>query len=535
MKVKRAIRLVGLLLAGGSITIAQAPAAATFEQAFNAVKARSEYRHAFFGVEIYSIDQKKVLYEWNGDKLFTPGSTTKLLTEGTALQLLGPDYRFHTPVYRTGSVNRKGVLKGDLILVASGDPNLSARMQNDGSLAFENEDHSYGGFDSKLVPGDPHAALNDLAGQVVAAGIRKVDGHVLIDASLFPEGEPELGTGVVISPISVNDNVIDAEISAGAAVSSPALVSLSPEVPYIRFANKVTTSATGSIPHLDHTAVTAADGTVEVTLTGTIPLGSRNYILAYPVASPSRFAAALFVQALERKGVSITRKDFLATPANGILTSFYTPENRVAEHVSATLSEEVKVTLKVSQNLHASMTPFLLGALLSKAKDDIDGKGFHLEHEFLAKAGLDLSGASQSDGAGGAPAAFYTPDFMVHYLAYMASQPDFALFKRALPILGRDGTLFNIQVDSPAAGKVFAKTGTFGADDSLNSDLMLVGKGLAGYTTTVSGEQVVFAIYVNHVALTEDPEDITRVGQALGEISAAANLLPIVPAAASGN
>ena len=33
-------------------------------------------------------------------RLFTPGSTTKLFTEGTALYLLGADYRFHTPLYR---------------------------------------------------------------------------------------------------------------------------------------------------------------------------------------------------------------------------------------------------------------------------------------------------------------------------------------------------------------------------------------------------------------------------------------------------
>ena len=35
----------------------------------------------------------------------------------------------------------------------------------------------------------------------------------------------------------------------------------------------------------------------------------------------------------------------------------YADSMRVAEHVSLPLSEEIKVTLKVSQNLHASMTP----------------------------------------------------------------------------------------------------------------------------------------------------------------------------------
>jgi D-alanyl-D-alanine carboxypeptidase/D-alanyl-D-alanine-endopeptidase (penicillin-binding protein 4) len=208
--------------------------------------------------------------------------------------------------------------------------------------------------------------------------------------------------------------------------------------------------------------------------------------------------------------------------------AFYAPQYKVAEHISAPLAEEVKVTLKVSQNLHASMTPFIVGAVAGKATERIDQKGLSLEHDWLTQAGLDLTGASQSDGAGGAEAAFYSPDFMVHYLAYIAQQPAFPAFKKALPILGRDGTLAEIQADSRAAGHVFAKTGTFDAYDLLNMQSMLVGKGLAGYTETPSGEHVAFAIYLNHVALPNVPNAIQLVGgQALGEIAAAIYLLPI--------
>src|ERR1700761_5792549 len=182
---------------------AQTSAPQSFSDAVQEVISRPVYRHAIFGVEVYSLDTQKMIFALNGDKLFTPGSTTKLLTEGTALHLLGPDYRFHTVVYRTGEIDGKGKLKGDLILVASGDPNLSNRLRPDGSLAFENTDHSYGGFDARLVSGDPLAALREIASQVYASGIRTVEGHALLDSSLFPEGDREQGTGVVISPIVV--------------------------------------------------------------------------------------------------------------------------------------------------------------------------------------------------------------------------------------------------------------------------------------------------------------------------------------------
>jgi D-alanyl-D-alanine carboxypeptidase len=201
---------------------AQTAAPPTFSDVVQQVINRPVYRHALFGIEIYSLDSQKCLYSLNGDKLFTPGSTTKLLTEGTALQLFGPDYRFHTFLYRTGEVDSQGELKGDLVLVASGDPNLSNRMQPDGSLAFADEDHSYGGPGSRLVPGDPLVVINDFARQIAAAGIKRVRGNVAVDVSLFPEGQRELGTNVVISPITLNDNVIDVTIEPGTADGGPA-------------------------------------------------------------------------------------------------------------------------------------------------------------------------------------------------------------------------------------------------------------------------------------------------------------------------
>jgi PBP4 family serine-type D-alanyl-D-alanine carboxypeptidase len=497
----------------------------TLAEQIHEIASRPEYKHSTFGVEVYSLDDEKVVYALNGQELFTPGSTTKLLTEGTAVELLGADFRFHTRVYRTGPITADGVLKGDLILVASGDPNLSGRIQPDGTLGFENEDHAYEGSpDTKAVPGDPLLVIRDFAAQVAAHGVKQIQGRVLVDISLFPEGDRELGTNVVVSPISVNDNVVDLTVSPGSKQGDTVGLNISPASSYASFVNKITTGPAGSKADLKPPVdKTNADGSHTVTLTGTFPLGSPSILYTYPVPEPSRFAQVAFVDALREKGIkadvpSVSEKfDFKSFPAN------YTQENLVAEHVSPLLSEETKVTLKVSQNLHATMMPFVLGAVLGHKTQDIDQGGFDLEHDFLTNAGLDLSGASQADGAGGAQSAYFTPDFMVHYLAFMAKQKDFALFEKALPILGRDGTLWNIQVTSPAAGHVFAKTGTFGSYDALNKKLMLNGKGLAGYMTTADGRHLAFAAFVNRVSIPMDDPDAAQkiAGQALGEIAGA--------------
>jgi len=491
---------------------------------------RPEYKHSSFGIEIYSLDEDRVLFALNGQQLFTPGSTTKLLTEGTALELLGANYRFHTRVYRNGPISLDGTLAGDLIFVASGDPNLSGRIQPDGTLTYENQDHSYDGSpDTQAVPGDPLLVIRELAAQVAARGIKRIQGRVFVDASLFPEGDREAGTNVVISPVSINDNLVDLTVSPGEKENAPVTLKISPETAYVSFVNKITTGAASSKMDVQSpTDVAIPDGSHIVTLSGTFPLGSPSILYTYAVPQPSRFTQVVFVEALREKGVKVD----LPLPSEGAdfkaLAAPYMPENIVAEHISPPLSEELKVTLKVSQNLHASMMPFILGAVLGRATKDIDQSGFNLEHAFLEKGGLDLAGASQADGAGGARAAYFTPGFMVHYLAVMAKQKDFSVFEQALPILGRDGTLAKIEENSPAAGHVFAKTGTYVSYNALNKTVMLDGKGLAGYMTTLEGRHVAFAIFANRVSLPlDDPEASQKiVGQALGEIATAIYTTP---------
>jgi PBP4 family serine-type D-alanyl-D-alanine carboxypeptidase len=510
-RLSKAIALSLLLLLNASILQAQSNALA---QRIQSIMDRPEFKHALFGIEFYSLDSHQLLYSINADKLFTPGSTTKLLTEGTALSLLGPDYRFHTRVYRTGPIVAEG-RTGDLVLVASGDPNLSGRIRPDGTLAFENEDHSYDGDpNTRAVPGDSLLVIRELAQQIADKGIKIVTGKVIVDAGMFREGARELGTNVVMSPMVVNDNIIDVMITPWAE-GGPVKFTSSPATSYVTFTNRTTTGKADSEPNIAFVSRQPnADGTQNVDILGSFPFGKPPILFKYVVPSPSRFAEVLLTEALREKGVTIE---------NGIFGRFEpparVPELMVAEHVSPPLSEEIKVTLKVSQNLHASITPLILGALL--APKNTDRTGFDLEHDFLQRAGLDLTGAQQGDGAGGN--AHFTPDFMVGYLAYMSKQKDFQVLYDALPILGRDGTLFDIQMQSPAAGSVHAKTGTFSAYDPLNRRLLVTGKGLAGYMTTKKGEHLAFAIYINNVSVSTERDEVKKiVGQACGEIAAAA-------------
>lgn len=506
------------------------PSAAALALAINAPTLTPRLKHSIVAGEVYDLDSHRVLYARNAGVLMVPASTTKLLTEGTSLALLGPGFRWTTPVYRDAPVDANGVLRGNLILVASGDPNLSQRIQSDGTLAFQNEDHAYDGSPAtKAVLGDPLAVLRDLAAQVAKAGIKVVRGHVVIDTQLFPDQGTEDGTGTTLSSIIVNDNLVDVTVTPGANPGDPVSIAVSPQTPYVKFINDAMTGARKSDAtidmSLDHKT---SDGDHVVTIKGSQPVGP-SVLYAYRVTDPKRFAEDAFIVALDDAGIAFEAPDYLrdvsdSAPAPGQGNPYelqkYANLNLVAQHVSPPLFEDVYITLKVSDNLHAALMPYTWAVYLAKAKNGYLKSGFALEARMLSSAGLDLNQAAQYDGYGG---AYFTPDFMVHYLAWVRGQSWFRYLIRGLPIMGIDGTLASIQTKSPARGKVSAKTGTDGSDNFLTNG-EIVEKGLAGYITTRGGHHVAFAFYLSAMNGPHDEDTGHVAGEILGGMAAATYL-----------
>jgi PBP4 family serine-type D-alanyl-D-alanine carboxypeptidase len=486
----------------------------SIDQRIQAVMDRPEFRHTLWGAEFYDLTARLPVYSINPERLFVPGSSTKLLTVGTSLELFGRDHRFRTRVYRTGPV-KGGTLDGDLVLVASGDPNLSGRGTYDAdTLAWTDEDHSYGGMP---LTADPLSALRDLAKQVADRKIKRIKGRVIVDASLFVEGRRELGTNVVMSPMVLNDNVVDMVVTPGATAGAGVDLKVSPRTSYVVVDNRLTTGAPDSPRRVRVTEDSSKADVYVVHFEGSVPAGTAPANSRRNVASPRRFAEVAFTTLLNEAGVTSTVRPARDSVDYGALASRYADSTAVAEHISAPFAAEATVILKMSQNLHASMMPLLWPRLVHAT--DSTRSGFDLEHDWLQGAGLDLGGADQADGAGGD--AFFSPSFMVHYLEAVTTRPWYADFRRALPILGRDGTLAAIQKTSTGAGNVFAKTGTYGKLDALNRRQTLHGKALAGYFTSKSGRKIAFAIFLNNFAAERgNATDIA--GQALGEIASIA-------------
>lgn len=473
-----------------------------------------DYAQARWGVLVVEAKSGRVVFEREADRLFTPASVTKLYSCAAALAAFGPDYRFETPVYRRGTV-ADGRLAGDLVLVASGDPTLGGRTDGAGKLAFKDHDHIYANFlagsEAEVTATDPLAGLTSLARQVREAGIRQVTGEVLVDDRLFARAR---GTGSgpdVLSPVAVNDNVVDVLVRPAGAAGQPAAVALRPATALVQMDAQVATVAAGQPVRVEVLAV----GPGRFAVRGQVPAGGPPVVRIYPVEDPAWFARGLFIEVLRREGVGVEASPLTQPAAELPPRDGYDKAARVAVLQSPPFAELMKVTLKVSHNLYASMLPLLLA---SRHGERTLGDGLKRQREALAGLGVPVGTICFGGGAGGSPADMVTPRATVGLLRALAGRPDYGPFRDALPVLGVDGTLVDVlEGASPARGKVFAKTGTLVFPDGLNGRTLLRSKALAGVMTTARGTPLVFAIFVNDVPLPPGV-DSKREGKVLGKL-----------------
>jgi serine-type D-Ala-D-Ala carboxypeptidase/endopeptidase (penicillin-binding protein 4) len=241
-----------------------------------------------------------------------------------------------------------------------------------------------------------------------------------------------------------------------------------------------------------------ATGANQFMIRGQIPARTAPVVRIHPVDEPTLWARALFIEALRRKGVKVSAS--LHRPRrNDLLPGRDEALPRIAEYKSEPLADAVKVTLKVSHNLYASTLPILVG--LKNGTPSPDG-GLRRQARLLKGFGIDPLTVSFAGGAGGAQADSVTPRATIDLLKAMSKHPAAADYFDALPVLGVDGTLHDsVPGDSPARGKVRAKTGTLVWFDAQNNRALLRSKALAGELETAKGTKLYVAMFLNDLPL----------------------------------
>jgi PBP4 family serine-type D-alanyl-D-alanine carboxypeptidase len=451
------------------------------------VMSRPEFQNSRWGMKFYDPTTNQIIYSLNSDQLFYPASSMKVFPAGTAFDALGTDYLFRTRVYGTGPLVR-GVLKGDLVLVAGGDLLLGGRVNPDGTLALPRPDHSYSGGNPDAVPvsNDPLRSIRQIAYQIAAHGIRRIEGRVLVDASLFREAEDVGGSGKMkVSPMMINDNLVDVTVTPGSCEGEPAKLHISPETAYVKIINQTRTTAASEPPPppMSLEALrfvndsTNVDGSHTATLTGNIPLGSQPTLRTYNISEPARFAQVALAEELRKIWIA-AKVDLLANPDFQALSKFYTPKHLVAEIAPPPLSEQVMPMLQVSSNPHAVTFPYLVGAIAGHDSENAKMAGLEFQRRLFERAGVDLTGWDQENER-------FTADLFTKFLTYMLQQPYFPEYRNVLPISGV----------GVAAGHIHAKSGGGMATIPTPDGNVIAqhNSGLAGFIELPDGRHLVFA------------------------------------------
>lgn len=445
-------------------------------QRIAAIIEQPRYRSAQWGIAMMSLDDGRVVYQYQADKLMQPASTAKLFTAALAHERLDLGQRLVTEV-RAGGPLREGVLAGPLVLRGAGDPSLGS------------------------APSTVHWA-DDLAEQIAHAGVRRIEGGLIGDATLFTGSRYGEGWEVSDLPsafaaptsaLSVAENVWSITLQPAPSAGQAAVVRFEPPQLPPPLLGQIQTLPAGQPAQI---TIVQPPGQAALQLAGGLPSGA-SVPVRRSMTDPALQAARQLDAALVRQGITL----------DGPVRSAYWPEQPPVPDTAAVLARVSSPTqeallrsgLKRSQNLYLQNLLQRIGlATLAGTQTEAQGRtdadattlssagwGLRALPPLLQHAGIADDEVLLVDGTGLARRDLLTAHALLQLLAYLDRQPYAATLRAELPLAGVDGTLRHRFAQD--VGRIQAKTGS-----------MSYVHGLAGYAQGRDGQRWAFAILLNN-------------------------------------
>ncbi len=415
-------------------------------------------------VYVEDVESGEILLKWLSGKPRNPASTVKLLTTLASLDILGPAYRWKTDVFALGEIADER-LDGDLLIKGYGDPFLVSER------------------------------VWQLLRRIRMAGVRDIDGDLLIDDSFFAVGDYDPGAfdkqplrayNVAPNALLMNFKVVrywfEPDTAAGGV-----RVQLDPPLDNLRVKNELRLSNGRCRGYQRGITINNDDAQKKVTFSGRFPNGCRRYAMDRAVLSHNEYVYGLFRTMWREAGGSFEGnwKNVELEPDVEALVSFESPP----------LSEIIARVNKHSNNVMARQLMFTLSAEVNGWPGTEMG-GRQVLADWLTENRLETSKIAIRNGAGLSRNTRMTAAGMGALLRFAWQKPYMPEFLSSMSIAGLDGTLSRRFRGSPLIGTAHLKTGSM---DHVAA--------IAGYLQTRSGRRLAVVAMQNHDDVHRGPGD----------------------------
>ena len=404
-------------------------------------------KHATVGVCVKDLSTDKTIVSHNQDNSLTTASIMKLITTATAIELLGPDYRYQTQLALDSNNPSR------LFVIGAGDPTLGTSVFKENPTAFLTD------WSNKLQPKLAH--LNNLELYIVddLFGYSGVSGEwTWIDMGNY------YAPGVY--GVSVFDNTYKLFFNT-TDNNSPRIIRTEPKIKQLTFTNYLKLNTTGR----DNGYIYGAPFSYERILRGNIPAGKSSFSIKGDIPDPGLMLGEAFAEALHKRGIAISeintaRTDYVShiNNRNRKTTQAYRVGEVLYTHQSRPLFDILREINVESNNHYAEHLIRTVGRNQNTDKySDALKEGINYINKHWTETNIPTTSLFLYDGCGLAPQNAASAQFFCDLLVHMHNKSNYAKeFFASLPLAGRDGTLKYFMTNTKYHGKVRAKSGSIG-------------------------------------------------------------------------
>ena len=466
------MKIVSIIICSIYISLNFLFAQNTIQNAINNFCSDEVFEYASISIEVVNLKTNKTIAFHNPNKSLPSASTAKLFSTATALEILGPNFKPRTRIYKEGYIDSTGKLIGNIWIRGGGDPSLGSKY-----------------FVSKS---NKKQFLHKWKDEIKQLGINTISGSIISDASEFGyKGAPDgwnwsdLGNyyGAGPSGLTIFDNILNFKFNTSNRVNVPVtLSSIEPYSPGLEFFSYINSSNRKG----DNVYFYSAPYSNIIFASGTLPINRKDFLVKASLPNPEIQFAYEFEKILENNNISVLSdyKSSRFSIENTASDKIYNDKNLIYTHQGESLINIINYTNRNSVNLFAEHLITLIG--YEKNKNGSTNNGVKRMNEFWSSK-FSTKGLYLKDGSGLSRSNAISAKHLTRLLIYMNTSKYNSEYKSSLPITGVNGTLKYTCKNQAAHNRIRAKSGSMSRI-----------KSYAGYINSKTGKEYAFALIINN-------------------------------------